>query len=161
MSEAEGGQEPAPTPAPQPKKRRRWVGVLVAFLAIVVLIAVAASFIPPGPTWQHVATFSGFEPERPLETDTFNVTGSMFRMKWTVTEADCDLVPDVCATTFQFQLFEAGTTSYLVRHVIIGPELGRAAFTGENMVQGGGSFYLLVIGGNWVDSWTIVIEEWK
>ena len=99
MGESVGWQEPVSAPAP-PKKQGKWIWVLVPFLAIALLIAVAISFNPSsptpsqsGPTWQPVETFSGTELQETLETDIFNVTGSMFRMKWTVTEADCEFVP--------------------------------------------------------------------
>ncbi len=176
MSEAEGGQkpEPGPAPDPRPKKRRKWVGVLVAVLAIVVLIAVAMSFNLPaqtpegdqsGPTWQHVATLSGpLSPAEPFaRTDAFDVTGSKFRMTWSVTEAECTIVgvPGACDARFFFDLFEEGTTSGIVISVFIGPGYTQRPLAADTVLSRSGSFYLVPTDEVNLSSWTVTVDEWK
>ncbi|MFQ5909733.1 MAG: hypothetical protein ACE5IJ_03315 [Thermoplasmata archaeon] len=177
MSQAVGGREPRwPVATPPPRKRGRWALGLGILLAFITIVAVGASLNlnqptapggeppvePPGPAWKHVVTFSGSDLEEALTTDSFNITGSKFRMTWNVTKADCFFVPeDICETFLQFRLVSTNATLGSLRHVIIGPSRGYAGLTGENTVREGGSFYLVVFDTIEVASWTIAVEEWK
>lgn len=149
----------------------RWAkGLIVAVAVVVVLGITGAAFLstrqqptggdvlPPPPTysWHPVTSFSGPEDKT---TDSFHIAGSKFRLTWTVTEANCPYVPDICETYLQFRLFEEGTTSGFLKHVVIGP--GYAALTGETTVEASGTFYLLVFSTVGVASWTIAVEEWR
>lgn len=142
-------------------------GLIVAFVVVVVLGITGAAFLstrqqptggdvlpppppPPPPTysWHPVTSFSGSEDKT---TDSFQITGSKFRVFWTATaENEFGL--------FTLYVYEVGHTLWSETVFVSWDSAGTKS--DDTVIFDSGEFYLDIGGAN-LSSWSVSVEEWR